>query len=170
MWNSNEECVYFSQHGLYQSGEIFEVRNSCLFCIWLMLVITSWFENVASLSFIAKMDLAKVLRVILFSKLSWSLSFQHKITLRGSFNNRFAEWNGCTVLYKYKMLIFSCLIILDAFLYSSMNSFCFYPSLTLFLKITWYTLPMVRCQTWWTFPKNISLAYDLWKLFQVLWF
>lgn len=106
-WNSNEECVYFSQHGLHQPGEIFEVRNSCSLHL-VMPIITSWFENVL-LSFIANVDLAEVLKVcvmILFSKSSWSLSFQSKITLEEALINSLAEWDGCTVTCKYKKAFF----------------------------------------------------------------
>lgn len=93
-----------------------------------------------SLSSIASMGLAGVLKVydiILFSKPSWSLSFQSKITWGEALINRLAEWDECTVPRKYKRLSSLCLITLETVVCVLINFLYFCLRKTLPLKITW---------------------------------
>lgn len=125
-------------------------------CLCLMPIVTSWFENVVSL-------LLPTWLLLKFWKPTSSLCFlsPHGIYLSRekkhfrSFKQQacWARWMGSSVLSLTGLFI-SVLITLETFWYALINSLSFYRSQTLPLKITWYPLPLVRCQVWWTFPKN----------------
>lgn len=147
--------VYFSQHRLHQCGEIFDWGIHKL-CICLMPIIACWFGNVVSLLLPAgpywgSESLCR--RHFVFWVLM-KFTFQRKITLGGAFNTGLLSEMDVQFYVSKKGWFMSCLITLETFLYSLINSLYFHWGQTLPLKITWYPLPLVRCQVFGTFPKH----------------